>query len=631
LRDIGEARIAIDRVLNGAVEDFAASPTVRHAPWWRRLATPAAALLAGSLATAVLLPFGLRSTVALPRVSRFALTASGAAISISGVGRDVTLTPDGSRVVYVAANGTTLFVRPLDQLEATPIVRVGAPRDPFVSPDGQWVGFFDGGLTLKKVPVTGGPAVLVARLDSFGRGATWVDDTIIFATQSTTTGLQRVSADGGTPTVLTRPDRGRGELGHAWPEVVPGSQTVLYTVTATTGGLDAAAIAAFDLRGNRSTILLRGGSDARYGPSGHLVYGTAGSLRAIGFDATRLSVVGPSVLVVPQVRTTSFGAVAAGLARDGTLVYAAGGAESGAERTLVWVDRQGRETPMAAPPRAYYFPRVSPDGAQVAANAVVDQNSDIWLWDLGRATLTRATSDPAVDPVFVWRPDSHRVVFSSNRAGAFNLFSQAADGTGAVERLTETPNPQIPSAVSPNGTRLVFSETALTTGDDVMALGLDGTRQVVALVQTPFDERNGIVSPDGHWLAYEANDTAAFEIYVRPFPDVSRGRWQVSTSGGTQPLWAPSGQELFYFAPDGALMRVVIAAAPAWKAGVPTKLLEGRYVVSTGGNPARNYDITADGQRFVMLKARQSDSTVPPQIVVVEHFDEELKRMVPWR
>ena len=170
------------------------------------------------------------------------------------------------------------------------------------------------------------------------------------------------------------------------------------------------------------------------------------------------------------------------------------------------VDRQGRETPIAVPPRAYYFPRVSPDGAHVAANAVVDQNSDNWVWNLARATLTRVTSNPAVDQAFVWSSDSQRLLFSSNRAGVFNLFSQAVDGTGAVERLTESPNAQIPTAVVPDGTRLVFLETTPTTGFDVMALQLDGTRQVVPLVQTPFDERNGIVSPDSRWLAYEASE-----------------------------------------------------------------------------------------------------------------------------
>jgi serine/threonine-protein kinase len=574
--------------------------------------------------------FAARSTVGLPRVSRLDVTPPSTAALSLGVGRDVTITPDGSRLVYVGANGTTLFVRPLDQLEATPVVRGGAPRDPFVSPDGQWVGFFDGGFTLKKVPISGGPPVLVARIESYERGAVWAADaTIIFATQSIGTGLQRVSADGGEPAVLTRPDRARGEAGHAWPEMLPGGQAVLYTVTATTGGLDAASIAALDLRSGRSTILLRGGSHAQY-MTGHLVFAAAGVLRAVGFDSTRLTVSGPSTPVVPQVRTTSFGAVEAELARDGTLVYVVGGAGSGADRTLVWADRHGGETSAGAPPRAYYFPRISPDGAHVAVNAVVDQNSDIWLWDLARPTLTRVTSDLAIDTQPVWTPDGRRMVFTSNRAGALNLFSQAVDSTGAAERLTESPNSQVPSGVSPDGTRVVFTETSPTTGDDVMSLRLDGARQVLPLVQTSFDERNGIVSSDGRWLAYEANDTGSFEIYVRPFPDVTRGRWQVSTSGGTQPLWARNGRELFYFSPDGALMRVGVASGSVWAASAPTKVLERRYVATTGGNFPRNYDVAADGQRFLMLRAAESDATgAPPQIVVVQHFDEELKRLVP--
>jgi serine/threonine-protein kinase len=606
----------------------------RRVPWHRRRAIALAAVVLITAATMGLIVWlGGRSTVERPRVSRLDITPPSTAALSTGVSRDVVMTPDGSRLVYVGANGTALFVRPLDQLEPTAVFRGGAPRDPFVSPDGQWIGFFDGGLTLKRVPITGGPAVLVARLDSFERGATWVGDaTIIFATQTSTTGLQRISADGGVPTVLTRPDRARGEAGHAWPERLPGGQAVLYTVMATTGGVDASSIAILDLRSGRSTTLLRGGTHAQYAPSGHVVYAAAGTLRAVGFDSTRLTIVGTATPVVPQVRTTSFGAVDAALARDGTLVYVTGGTGSGTERILVWVDRQGRETPLASPPRAYYFPRVSPDGTHIAVNAVVDQNSDIWVWDLARATLTRLTSDLAVDSYQVWTPDGRRVVFSSNRAGILNLFSQAADGTGAVERLTESSNPQLPSGVSPDGTRVVFTETSQKTGDDVMALPLTGTHQVVPLVQTPFDERNGIVSPDGRWLAYEANDSGAFEIYVRPFPEVTRGHWLVSTGGGTQPVWARSGQELFYFAPDGALMRVAVPGGPAWTPGAPTKVLDGRYVVSTGGNTPGSYDIAPDGQRFLMMKATGSDATgAPPQIVVVQHFDEELKRLVPTK
>ena len=632
LRDIGEARVVIDRVLGGAVEEFAPSVAVRSAPLWRRVMPVAVVALMTALVTGVLVGFGVRSFGERPKVSRYVIPvpAAEALTSDDATHRGVAITPDGSRLIYVGANGTTLFVRPLDQLVATPLVHGGALRDPFVSPDGQWVGFIDGLVTLKKVAITGGPAVVVARLDAGGRGATWTaDGTIILATNSTTTGLQRVSASGGGLAVLTRPDRARGEANHIWPELLPGGQAVLYTVTSATGGLDAASIAVLDLRSGRSTILLRGGSHAQYAASGHLVYAAAGTLRAVDFDATRLTVKGPSVLAVSHVLTTSTGAADAALARGGTLVYVAGDAVRFVARTLIWVDRQGHETPLGAPPRAYYQPRVSPDGARIAVT-VLDQNADIWVWDLAAATLMPVTTDPARNDSPVWL-DNRRVTFSSNRKGTYNLFSQAADGTGAADLVNEGPNPQFLTAISPDGTRAVFTETFPKTGEDVMSLQLDGKHQIVPLVQTPFDERNGIVSSRGRWLAYEANDSGAFEIYVRPFPAVNSGRWQVSTNGGTQPLWAPGGKELFYVARDGALMGVAVADGPTWKASTPTKVVEGHYVLSTTV-AYRNYDIATDGQRFLMVKASGGDAPdAAPQIVVVEHFDEELKRLVPTK
>src|SRR5262249_49332276 len=341
----------------------------------------------------------------------------------------------------------------------------------------QWVGFFDGNLALKKVRITGGPAVAIARVDGFERGATWAPDgTIIYATRSTAIGLLRVRAGGGTPKVLTRSDGTRGEVGHAWPNMLPGGQGLLYSVLPKSGGLDAASLAVFDLRSGTSTILLGGGTDARYEATGHLLYGSAGSLRAVRFDASRLSIVGQSVPVVPQVATTAFGGVDAVLANDGTLVYVMGSGGSGAARTLAWVDRQGREAPLAAPPYGYYFPRISPDTTRIAVNAVVEQNSDIWTWDLARSTLNRVTTAPALDAFPAWLPDSRQLVFGSNRAGAFNLFRQSADGTGAVERLTDTASSQFPSAVSPDGKSVLISELSATTGYDVMTMALDGAR-----------------------------------------------------------------------------------------------------------------------------------------------------------
>jgi Tol biopolymer transport system component len=585
-----------------------------------------------SLATAGLVWVVARSPVAPRRVSRLEITTpSGAALGIGGaVTRDLAVSPDGSRLIYIGAN-RGVFVRPFDQLDATPLVRTATARDPFVSPDGQWVGFADENTTLKKVPITGGPALPVAKLNNNSRGATWApDDTIIVAVAGG--GLQRVSATGGEPVVLTRPDPSRGEASHEWPEILPGGQAVLFTIRSTTGGLDAASIAVLDLRTGRKTVLLRGGSDAHYVSSGHVVYAAAGALRAVGFDLARLTIVGTPTPVVPQVLMTTLGAAEAVLARDGTLVYVSGSVGTGAERTLVWVDRQGGETAIGAPVRAYMHPRISPDGTRVAVSAF-DQQLDIWLWSLPGGPLTPVTFDPGFDAFPVWTPHSDRLLFASNRGGPRNLFTVAADGTGTVEPLTESPNRQTASAITPDGRRLVFSEQFPETGEDIMAVEVEGQHQITPVLKTVNDERDGMVSPDGRWLAYEANDSGPFEIYVRPYPNVNSGQQrQVSTGGGMQPLWAHSGRELFYRAPDGALMRVAVASGSTWTATTPTKLLGGQYWTLTGGTFARTYDIAPDDQRFLMIKAGGSDATgAAPHIVVVQHFDEELKRLVPTK
>ena len=623
---IGDVRLALEGAFEASASPTAAPVVVTGL---RRAALiGVAAVIVGGAIVGSLTWLAMRPQP--PRVSRLQVASSGdSEPSVGYNDRDLAITPEGSRLIYVGNNGTQIFVRALESLEPVSVF-TGMPIGLFTSPDGQWIGFTDGRGTLRKVAVTGGPAVTLATLDTTGpSGATWgPDDTIIAATENVATGLQRVSASGGSVDVLTRPDRARGEADHVWPEMLPGGRAVLFTITALTGGLGASQVAVLDLQSGTYRVLVRGGSHAHYVPSGHLIYGEAGTLRAVAFDLARLELRGTPVTVVPDVVTTSQGGVDAVVAHDGTLAYLSVGGLAGTPRTLVWVDRQGRETPIGAPPRPYFLPALSPDGTRVAVFAN-DQEGDVWLWDLGRTTLTRLTVVPGRDVVQVWTPDSRRLIFSSERAGARNLFSQAADGTGAAERLLESPSTQYPLAVSPDGRQLLFSDESPETGIDLMALDLDGARRVTPLVRSRFTERNGIISPDGRWLAYEANDSGRFEIYVRPYPDVNSGLSVVSTTGGTKPIWARSGQELIYVSPTGALMRVGVTRGPSWSATTPSVVVKEGYFT----NPVwwgRSYDMSADGQRFLMIKEGGPDGTAPPtSLVVVQHWVEELKRLVP--
>jgi len=298
---------------------------------------------------------------------------------------------------------------------------------------------------------------------------------------------------------------------------------------------------------------------------------------------------------------------------------------------------------LAAPPRAYLYPRLSPDGTRVALD-IRDQQSDIWIWDIRRQTLISFTSAPGGDLAPVWSPDGQRLLWTSNRAGAYNLFWQAADGTGRPARLTESPSRQQPSSFTPERQRLLFAEDAgrAPAVQDVLMLSLEGEPRVTKVLEREFAERNGEVSPDGRWLAYESDESGQVQIYVRPFPAVDQGMWRVSPNGGREPLWARSGRELFYLAPDGTLMGVRVdvaqgSASFAWAA--PMKLIDDRTFlggpnVSTGMDYfLRTYDVSPDGMRFLRIKVKEVGETnvVPDGLVVVQNWFEELKRLVPTK
>jgi serine/threonine-protein kinase len=641
IADISTVRFVLDEPTSlSSAEPVAAAATAATPPTprWRRLPTYGAILAAGVLVTAAGAWMIARANERPPQISRFAIVPAAAQVlNLSAPDRAIAISPDGSHIVYRGgpgnAGGGLMLVRAIDQLDPRPIAGITGFRDAFVSPDSRWIGFFTQN-GIRKVPITGGPSILLCGTQGAPRGASWgPDDTIVFATS--TTGLMSVPAAGGEPRVLTKPDTAHGEAGHFFPSVLPGGAAVLFTITAPQ--LENSQVAVLDLKTGQRKILIRGGSQAEYVDTGHLVYAAAGSLRTVRFDLKRLEVVSDPVPVVEQVLTgATSGEASFALSRTGTLLYVPGGVAGveGARRSLVWVNRQGKEEAIKAPPRAYAYPRLSPDGSRVALD-IRDQENDIWIWDLARETLTRLTFDPSGDSYPVWTPDSRRVVFASQRAGAANLYWQAADGTGTVERLTTSLNIQNATSISHDGMRLVFFEIVPKTGADLYLLPLQSERRATPLVQTTFTERHAEVSPDGSWIAYESNESGQYQIYVRPFPNVDGGRWQVSTSGGsTRPLWARSGKELFYLSGDGTLTTVPVRTiGSTFSAGNPSKVFDTKYYGTGSGTSGRTYDVSADGQRFLMIKdtptSDQQPTTTPASMIVTLNWTEELKRLSP--
>ena len=546
--------------------------------------------------------------------------------------RGVAISPTGTHVVYVA--NEQLYLRALDELEAQPLTGTEGSfaAMPFFSPDGQWFGFYsfrDG--ALQKVAITGGAAVTLAEA-SGPFGASWgADDTILFGQGGQ--GILRVAGSGGTPDVLVAVER--PARAHQ-PQMLPGSEAVLYTLDCGGRQWDAAQIVVEQVATGERTVVVEGGSDARYLPTGHLVYALGGTLLAVPFDVDRLEVTGGPVPLVEGVsRTGNTGAAHADMARTGALVYLPGAGGDLAKRTLVWVDREGREEPLAAEPRAYRYPRISPDGTTVALD-VQDQQRDTWIWDFERETLTRLTFHPEGDEYGIWTPDGRRIVFTSDRAGGFGLFWRSADGAGAAEQLTDNPSEQAyPNSITPDGTQLVFYRFASSEGIDMdlHVLSMTGEPSPEPLLATEFDEVNAEISPDGLWIAYQPNASGAQEVYVRPFPDVNEGQFQISTSGGVQPAWSRDGRELFYLGSTG-LMAVPVQTEGGFRAGNPEVVLDTPLFRTEGGMVGRAYDVAPDGQRFLVIKEEAVGDTDDPfagltQIHVVLNWFEELKARVP--
>jgi Tol biopolymer transport system component len=626
LHDIADARIEIEEAVAApAVAEPAAPAKGIRARWQGALQWGGAFLLLAAVTGMVVWNWKSTSPINSGSVSRIAITLPPGQPAGLEIGLAVALSPDGTHLVYAARQGgiQQLYLRPLAGLEAKPIPGTEGAVQPFFSPDGQWLGFFADG-KLKKISVSGGPSISLAD-GADPRGASWGSQGMIVFAPTRSSALMQVSDAGGTPQPLTHFEK-NDENTHRWPEFLPGGEALLFAAFRSGGNWNDAQIAVQSIGTGERRNLVRGGTHPQYAASGHLIYAQGGNLMAVPFDPQRLEVMGTAVPVVEGVLQSTFtGAAQYSFSNTGSLVYVPGGAQA-TQRRLVWVNRNGAEQPLAAPARAYRGLRLSPDGREVAV-AVEGQETEVWLYNLSRETLTRLTFQGGTNYNPVWTRDGKRIAFVSVSRG---LFWQLADGSGGLERLGFG----APYSWSPDGQVLACLGNNSSTGEGIWMLRLGDPspgsgqgRKEEPFLRTPFNNGAAQFSPDGRWLAYASDESGRWEIYVQPYPGPG-GKWQISTEGGTEPVWNPNGRELFYRSGD-KMMAAEITTQPSFSAGKPKVLFAGQYQPSPNPVPNANYDVSPDGQRFLMLKPISAAEATPTQINVVLNWFEELKRRVP--
>jgi serine/threonine-protein kinase len=385
-----------------------------------------------------------------------------------------------------------------------------------------------------------------------------------------------------------------------------------------------ARIGVYSLETGEQEVLIEGGIFGRYVPTGHLVYVRAGTLMAVPFDLAHLEVTGPPAPVLDEdVAVFSQNGLALfSFSADGSLAYVPASVLN-VESMLLRVDRTGSEEPLIENPRRFYGPRLSPNGQRLAVTIDQENNRDIWVYELAQGTQSRLTFGEANEFVPLWTSDGKRVIYTSERP-LFDLYWRVADGSTPEEVLLTSDYDKSPNSISPDGKVLAYSENNPDTGQDIWLLPLEDEKELTLFLGTPFNETYAAFSPNGRWLAYRSNESGQNQVYVRPYPR-SEGKWPVSTDGGTEPVWSPDGRELFYRNED-QMMVVSVETEPSFTAGKPRLLFEGLFQFNPGNVGSPNYDISADGQRFLMIKEAEGGTA---QINVVLNWFEELKRLVP--
>jgi DNA-binding SARP family transcriptional activator/Tol biopolymer transport system component len=528
-------------------------------------------------------------------------------------GTTIAVSPDGSHLVYLGwgPQGYQLFLRSMDRIEAVPIPHTRGAHLPFFSPDGKWLGFVMGN-AIRKVSLSGGPAITVCQVATNVPGASWgSNDVIVFAMPA---GLWQVPAGGGAARLLAVSDTARGER-YRWPDVLPRGRSAVFTRVDDAGfhlavvSLETGAVHSLGLEG----------TSPRFVAPGYLLFArTDGALLAAGFDQHALRITGPAIPIAEGVLVGSAGSAKLGASREGVLAYVPSPV---AARTLELVDRAGHAEALPVPRQEFNSARFSPDGRRVAVGVLppdADQ-PDIWEVHLTGNTFRRVTFDSgSLSPV--WSADGRRIAFANKPGG--RPFGNAirwipTDGSDSAETLLPFASGQFPTDFTPDGQALLLQIRHPATGWDIWILPLQGDRRLQPYLRGPADEHSAVVSPDGRWLAYISNEAGRNEVYVRPFPTPGPPV-QLSSGGGREPRWAPSGRELFYRNEQG-LIAAAVGATPSFRVGRRTVLFDDTPYLSHTVGAA--YDFHPDGRRFVMIR-RGSES---PQVVVVLNWFDQLR------
>ena len=567
--------------------------------------------LAWGVAAALLLAAGalaygfMRRAPKPPRLVRFEVPVPPNLISIDSP----RISPDGQILAFNATDGegtNKIWVRPLNALVAQPLAGTEGAGRPFWSPDSKFVGFFSGG-KLKKIDVAGGPPTKVCDAPT-GSDGTWSPEGVILYDGRANDPIHRVAAAGGTPTVAVKPDAARKETQIGWPEFMPDGRRFIYM--AINQKVDESAYRIGSLDSTETKPFAPAQTMLTYAPPGYLLFVRDRTLVAQPFDAKAMKTTGEPVPLAEQIGVDTVGLARFSVSRDGVLAYRTG--ESG--NRLVWVDRSGKELEVLGDPAEYGEPSLSPSGDRLAF-ALLDTRAnkeDLWIRDLARGVNSRFTFAPGNSFGALWSPRGDAIVFYSDREGAAGLYEKPSNGQGEEKLLLGIDQLTLPVSFSPDGRFLTYGTRSTKTGWDIFVLPMTGDRKPVPFAAGSFNELNPTLSPDGRFLAYVSNESGRQEIYAQSFPGPG-GKWQISTSGGSDPQWRADGKELYYRAPDQKLMAVEIRAGDTLEAGIPRPLFLGRVHI---GNARNKFLPAKDGQRFLFVAPLGRESMTPTTVVL---------------